>query len=286
MIDKIINKIGVFFDILDKIWHKPKTEKTLGSIIVITYLIDLLLIFFNRHGLFSKSISLYIHSNYFDAIGVAFNLLLFFEVISLIVTLPNSFSDSLVKQFEILSIILLRHAFDEIKNIESVINWDTITPNIYHMGFNAMGALIIFGGILLIKKMQKHRDVTRNKRDKLRFIRIKKTIALSLILIFAYFFINDSILLFSKEITFNFFKRFYSVLILADILMVLISLRYSQSYIVLFRNSGFALATVLLRIALSAPNYINIALGILSIIFTIAIIFIYSNYKIEALKKD
>lgn len=286
MIDKIINKIVAFFDILDKIWHKTKTEKTLGSIIVITYLIDLLLIFFNRHGLFSKSISLYIHGNYFDAIGVAFNLLLFFEVISLIVTLPKSFSDSLVKQFEILSIILLRHAFDEIKNIESVINWDTIIQNIYHMGSNAMGALIIFGGILLIKKMQKHRDVTRNKRNKLRFIRIKKTIALSLILIFAYFFINDSILLFSKEITFNFFKRFYSVLILADILMVLISLRYSQSYIVLFRNSGFALATVLLRIALSAPNYINIALGILSIIFTIAIIFIYSNYKIEALKKD
>jgi len=57
----------------------------------------------------------------------------------------------------------------------------------------------------------------------------------------------------------------------ADILMVLVSLRYSASYLVLFRNSGLAVATVLLRIGLSAPPYANAALGLAAAVFALAL---------------
>ena len=272
MINRTLNLFVSIFEYFLKFWHHHKTEKILGTSIAFAYLIDILLIFLNKQDVLPDIISHHIQNNYYDAITVAFNLLLFFEVISLIVTLPESFSNSLVKQFEILSIILLRHAFEEIEIIEKSLSQNNIIENLYHMGSDSIGALAIFGGILVIKKIQKHRDVTRSTKDKNRFIKIKKAIALILIFIFTYFFFYDLTLFIHNNTNFEFFKTFYSVLILADIFMVLISLRYSQSYIVLFRNSGFAFATVLLRIALSAPVYINAFIGIASVMFSIAII--------------
>ena len=46
-----------------------------------------------------------------------------------------------------------------------------------------------------------------------------------------------------------FFEQFYTVLIFADILVVLLALRHSFAYDLVLRNSGFAAATVLIRLS-------------------------------------
>ena len=281
MLQQPINIIAKFYEKLESVWESRNNMKFIGTITVFGYLLSLLLIQLNIWGFIPESLSGYVHSNYFDAIGVAFYLLLFFEVVGLVFVLPRSFSGSLIKQFEILSLILLRHAFEEFKFIGDIINLDNISNYMYHMLSNAFGALIIFGGILLIKKLQKHRDYTNNKRDKERFIQLKKVVAFGLIGIFTFLAFDDLILLFSGENTFKFFKTFYSVLVFSDIFIVLVSLRYNHSYIVLFRNSGFAFATVLLRVALTAPVYINAAIGIIAILFTLLLTYIYSNYSLK-----
>ena len=268
------------YDKLYSFWSSSKTEKNIGSIIVLVYLADIILIFLNKTGIFPEKISQLIHLDYFNAINVAFNLLLFFEVVSLVFILPKSFSGSLLKQFEILSLILLRHAFDYLKIFEGNIVWDNISADFYHMMSNASASLLIFGGILIIKRLQLHRDVTKSEEDRQRFIELKKIVSFILIIIFSYLLLDEFYLFLTSERTFNFFKTFYTVLVFADIFMVLLSLRYSQSYIVLFRNSGFAFATVLIRIALSSPVYIDAVIGISAVIFTIILTYIYSNYKL------
>jgi len=75
-----------------------------------------------------------------------------------------------------------------------------------------------------------------------------------------------------------FFKTFYTVLIFSDVLIVLISLRYTATYHVVFRNSGFALATVTLRIALAAPVYINVLLGIAASAFILGLTYAYNTF--------
>jgi hypothetical protein len=52
--------------------------------------------------------------------------------------------------------------------------------------------------------------------------------------------------------------------IVTDVLIMLISLGYSGSYPVVFRSFGFAVATVLIRLALMAPPYVNALLGLAS----------------------
>ncbi|MBN2669495.1 MAG: hypothetical protein JXR60_09710 [Bacteroidales bacterium] len=277
----LILKISKLFDFIESVWESSSNNRFIGSIIVISYLVSLLTIHLNILGWLPNSISLIIPTNHFEALEVAFVLLLFFEVQSLVFVLPKSFGGSMIKQFEILSLILLRQAFKEFKYMEEPLQWPNISDNVYHMLSDAFGALFIFGGILIIKKLQKHRQFTDNAEQQNRFIAIKKVLSLVLIIVFA-FLAFDSVLWFlgHKETT-DFFSKFYTVLIFSDVFIVLVSLRYSFSYIVLFRNSGFAFATVLIRLALTTPTYVDSVLGVMSVIFAITLTYIYSNHKIE-----
>jgi hypothetical protein len=69
------------------------------------------------------------------------------------------------------------------------------------------------------------------------------------------------------------------VLIFTDILVVLVSLRYSSEYRVVFRYSGFAAATVLIRLALTAPPYVNAALGFGAALFALGLTLAYNAFS-------
>ena len=79
-----------------------------------------------------------------------------------------------------------------------------------------------------------------------------------------------------------FFEVFYTMLIFVDILLVLISLQFSSTYHVAFRASGFAVATVFLRIALVAPPYINSVLGVGATLYALGLTLAYSYFFTDA----
>ena len=74
------------------------------------------------------------------------------------------------------------------------------------------------------------------------------------------------------------FPTFYTILIFDDFLLVLISLRYTATYHLLFRNSGFALVTLLIRVALSSPPYVNVALGVIAALFCLGLVWAYNRF--------
>jgi len=78
----------------------------------------------------------------------------------------------------------------------------------------------------------------------------------------------------------NFVEVFYTILVFSDILLVLISLRYNSTYRIVFRNSGFAVATVMLRLALTAPLFVNVGLGVTAISMSIGLTFVYNNFRL------
>ena len=46
-----------------------------------------------------------------------------------------------------------------------------------------------------------------------------------------------------------------------------------------FRNSGFAGATVLIRLALSAPPYVNSGLAVASMLFALGLLVAYNRFR-------
>ena len=58
------------------------------------------------------------------------------------------------------------------------------------------------------------------------------------------------------------------------VLIVLASLRYSRAYDTAFRYVGFAVATVMIRLALTAPRFIDAAIGVGTMLFALVLIWI------------
>ncbi len=272
--------IDFFANIYDKIehyWESEKNHRFFGTTIVISFIFSIVLIQLKIWGLLPKAILQFIPNNHFAAIEVAFVVLLAFEVLSLIFILPHSVAKSLHKQFEIFSLILLRNAFKDFSHFTEPIQWDNSIDTIFHIFSNSFSAIFIFFGIYMIQSIRKSRQITHDEKEQYRFTQIKKLISLLLLVTFVLLAIQDGYLYATHSSTYKFFSVFYTILIFTDILVVLVSLRYNYNYIVLFRNSGFALATVLLRLSLNAPVYYNSIIASTAVIFVFILTLIYQK---------
>lgn len=276
LIHTSIGHLANLYNRIESYWHGDKNHRILGGFIVLVFIVSLLLIYLNKLGLINEYIGSYIPDKYFSAIVIAFWILLLFEIFSLIFVLPKSVSSSMLTQFEIFSLILLRDIFKSIESFPEPIEWNHLAQNFYPMALDAFGALMVFIGIYFIRKMQLHRSIT-TKDQQNQFIEIKKVLSLLLIGIFIGLAAYDAYLFLIQSTHFQMFNLFYTVMIFFDVAIVLISLRYNLSYVVLFRYSGFTLATIMLRFSLSAPPFYKALIGVISVIFVIILTFFYSK---------
>ena len=86
-------------------------------------------------------------------------------------------------------------------------------------------------------------------------------------------FINEKSVL---NIDSLFFNQFFTLLILADVVILLISFRYTEEYSKLIRNTGFIIATILIRLSFSAEGYLTMVLILTGVIFAYLILQIFN----------
>jgi hypothetical protein len=135
---------------------------------------------------------------------------------------------------------------------------------------DGFGALLIFALLGYYYKVQSRAtDEKMQPLDLYSFVAAKKGIAMILLSIFIFMGIDSSIAILTGKPHTDFFHGFYTLLILTDILVVLISQCYQPSFYAIFRNSGFALSTLIIRMALAAPPFFNVLLGLAAALFAI-----------------
>ena len=83
-----------------------------------------------------------------------------------------------------------------------------------------------------------------------------------------------------------FFDDFFTVLILADVLLLLFSFVHRQSFAKVIRNSGFIISTVMLKLSFSATGLLNISLIVGAVFFGVCILFLYNQYERLSLDAD
>lgn len=238
--------------------------------LVVFFVCSIISIELNRQNLLHGALALMVPKNHFLAVQAAFTVVLILEVISLVFTIPCSFSRSVGKQFEILALILMRNAFKELSYFPEPITFSGNEQAILNILSDGFGALIIFAllGYYYIVQARTS-DEKLQPTDIYSFVAAKKGIALILLSIFIFMGINSSIATLRGIPHADFLHGFYTVLILTDILVVLISQCYQPSFHAVFRNSGFALSTLIIRIALAAPPFYNVLLGVAAALFAI-----------------
>jgi hypothetical protein len=257
------------FDLLEARWEAPGTRRALANGLVVLFLGMLGVIELGRQGWLPSAAGRAIPAGHFAAIGVVFAALLVFEVASLVFALARSVAVSLGKQFELLALILVRETFAAVGHAGEPIDWAGIAATVPHMTADMAGALIVFGLLVPYARVQRHRAITARAEDQAQFICEKKVVSVLLLGAFLALGANTVTNWFAGVAPTAFFATFYTVLVFSDVLLVLISMRYSATFPIVFRNAAFAAATMLMRLALSAPPYVKLALAVGGVLFAI-----------------
>jgi hypothetical protein len=262
-------RITYIFDPLQTFYEHERLFRKISVALVFLFLCSLAVIELNRQGLLPADLTAILPRNHFFAVHAAFTVILILEVISLIFVLPCSFSRSLGKQFEILSLILIRNAFKELSYFGEPLSYEGNIDKILHILANGFGALLIFALLGVYYKIQRRSEEDSRQIDLYGFVASKK--AISLLLLFS-FVCMGGYSLYQTALGIehpDFFHGFYTQLILTDILIVLVSQCFHPSSKMIFRNSGYALSTLMIRLALVAPVYYNVLLGSAAMVFAI-----------------
>ncbi|MCG8683645.1 MAG: hypothetical protein MI892_02135 [Desulfobacterales bacterium] len=218
-------------------------------------------------------------TSHYMAINLAFLLVLVMEILGMILVLPGSMSRALGKQFEILALIFLRNAFKELSVLPEPISLNHHNEVLWHILSYGFGAIAIFALLGIFTVMQKNLDKALTPGPSLdRFIASKKSVALFMLVIFCAMGVYNVGLKAAGQEGFHFFQSFYTILIFSDILMVLLAQTFLPKFPAVFRNSGYALATLLIRLSLTAPAYLSVIIGLSSVILAVFLTLVYNKF--------
>ena len=284
-----------FFEILfEKVFsekNRKKAEKfTLWSSII-GFITHLFLIYLNTSQIITLNNDVLL-INPISAIYTPFSIILIYEIYLLIFFLPRSFTTSVSKQFEIISLILIRRIFGDIPEINTNSNWFKTQENI-DLIYSLLGVLILYYLIYQFNKLSKRRKPQKISLDVSNFIKSKKGVSLILLpvlILVSIFSLSDwifnNIYLFNENISYSvddinsvFYNKFFEILILADVFILLLSFQYTEKYSQLIRNTGFIISTILIRLSFSATGLTNVLLIISSVLFGLIILKVYENYE-------
>ena len=216
-----------------------------------------------------------------DALYTPFSILLAYEVYQLIRAIPESFSTAVGKQFEIVTLLVVRDIFKRLSELEFSGDW-TVDSELKLIVVECLTFITLFTTSLIYRANSSiETKVDFGNSDLLNFVQNKQRIALFLLftyILMALFSFSNWIISVSegdgsvtREI---FFLDFFTVLILADILILLISYGYSTDFTNLARNTGFILSTVVLRVAIGATGISSMVLFVLGGLLGIAVLVI------------
>ena len=265
-----------------------KFEKFILISATLGFIVHLLLILLNNNGYVDLSFfqdKLFV--NPISAIYTPFSFILIYEAFLLIYFLPRSFTTSIAKQFEIMSLILIRKIFKDIPNVELDDNWIQNENNL-QLIYDLAGVLVVFFLIYLFKKLKEDLPKLPVHQNLDRFISYKKLISLflvptlSLLCVFSFLDWYNYVFLgigTSSNIDYLFFESFFTILILVDVFILLVSFQYTERYSQLIRNTGFIISTILLRLSFSAVGLTSLLLLVSGIVFGLIILLIYNNME-------
>ena len=208
-----------------------------------------------------------------------FSILLVYEVYQLIRTIPESFSSSVGKQYEIATLLVVRDILKRLSEVENSEGWN-ISSNLGFLLVECAAFLVLLYTSLTYFRISSSSEKSELMADNVAiFVEAKRGIANAMLLIFlataAYSFytwvdsVQDGGGSVSRAI---FFLDFFTFLILADILILLISYWFYTDFGNLARNTGFVLSTVIIRVAISSEGISSMILFTLSGLLGIAIL--------------
>ncbi len=288
-----INKIlQLLFDKLLSDKTRTKTEKVILNIALLSFFIHLAFIYLSKLDIINFTSSSELLNNPISAIYTPFSFILIYEVYLLIYYLPKSFTTYITKQYQIITLIIIRKLFKDLSALELTSDWFEIKGDL-QFTYDLIASLLLFFLIYLFQKQGKQKIKQQINLQPVieKFVQKKRLIAVILVPLFFFMALN-TLIKWSTGITISssefpslesinnlFFDQFFTVLILVDVILLLISFFYTDQFHKIIRNSGFIISTILIRMSFGVSGLINTILILVAVLFGLAILSIHNKYE-------
>jgi hypothetical protein len=299
----MLNSIrSVFTDTLDYLFNmflsektKNRTELIILMVAIASFIIHLIVIYLIDFKIIELNDKTNLFINPIAAIYTPFSFILIYEVYLLIYYLPRSITVYIGKQYEIMTLILIRKLFNDLSNLKLTAEWFSVKSDMvftYHL----IATVLLFFLISVFYSLNPQKDEKGETKLEISagtnlFIRMKKYIATLLVPVFVVvavyslvdwlnltFFDPSSSFENAPQIDGIFFDRFFMILILADVLLLLFSFLRTDRFSTVIRNSGFVISTILIKISFGTEGLLNNVLVVAAVVFGVTILAIQKRY--------
>ena len=229
--------------------------------------------------------------SYLDALYTPFSIILAYEVYELIRAIPESFSNSIGKQFEVVTLLVVRDIFKNLADLGGADNV-IIDADVAFIAIEAVAFIVLFGTALYFRAQTSDSKVLRHEDASIQaFVQQKKHLACALVIVYIlvalYSFttwltgVVDGDTGLSRTV---FFSDFFTWLIVSDIVILLVSYKHITDFPQLARNTGFILSTVIIRVGIGIPGFTGAILFILSAALASCVLrlSLHSNQALES----
>ncbi|MGB1168639.1 MAG: hypothetical protein ACPH3L_07245 [Flavobacteriaceae bacterium] len=287
------NRIAQFlFDKLLSDKTRIKTEKVILNIALLSFFIHLAFIYVSKLNIFNFTSNSELLNNPISAIYTPFSFILIYEVYLLIYYLPKSFTTYITKQYQIITLIIIRKLFKDLSSLELTSSWFEIKGDL-QFTYDLIASILLFFLIYLFQKQGKKKIKQQVDLQPVieNFVKKKRLIAVILVPLFFFMalitlvkwftgiIISSSEFPVMESINNLFFDQFFTVLILVDVILLLISFFYTDQFHKIIRNSGFIISTILIRMSFGVSGLINTILILVAVLFGLIILSIHNKYE-------
>ena len=314
---------------------KESAERVVIYLAIISFLVHLGVIFLVRIGAIYLNAEDELLKSYISAVYTPFSFILIYEVYLLVYYLPKSITSYIGKQYEIVTLIIIRRIFKDMPNLELTTTWFSNEGD-KQFTLDVVATLLLFFFIYLFNRLiiaqknnqvrswqqrkqgnppgdnrrvwqkltPKQKEERRLKKEKRvkhtevsrlrlqRFIRTKTAFsavlapvlaALSIYSlghwIYVELFNSHGAVHLSPDINKIFYDNFFTLLILTDVLLLLISLIHTDDFRKVIRNSGFVISTIMIKLSFTTTGLVNIGLTVSAVVFGVLILYIHNLFE-------
>lgn len=274
---------------------RKKSEVVIVIIAIASFLLHLLLIALVDLKVLAFDGYKELFNNPIAAIYTPFSFILVYEVYLLIYYLPKSTTTYIGKQYEIMTLIVIRRIFKDLSQLQLTPDWFKV-PSDLLLTYDLIATMVLFLLILLFYRLNRKSAVDSEpgelSSEIAQFIKMKTIIAKCLVPIFVLlaifslgewiydsFFSPNHHMTSIQDVNKIFFDTCFTILILTDVLLLLISFLHTDKFNRVIRNSGFIISTILIKLSFGIDGLLNITLIVVAVLFGVIILAIHNQFE-------
>jgi hypothetical protein len=274
---------------------KKASERVIIVVAIVSFVIHLILIGLAELNVLPVAPGTDLLADPIDAIYTPFSFILLFEVYALVYYIPRSTTFYIGKQYEIITLIVIRRIFKDLSNVDLTANWLSHEYNRQFL-LDITTTALLFAAIFcfqwIYNPFRPAEPIGAMSDPLRRFIRRKKILATLLVptfLALAIYSFTDWLYQTlgqaggtvepMQDINQIFFNEFFAILIVSDVLLLLLSLFNAESFHKIIRNSGFVISTIMIRLSFAATGLVNNALILGAVLFGVIILIIHNQFE-------